>query len=166
MFSYAAPSSSPVNPTGSAADSRTLILTWNPPPFEDQNGIIREYKILVVELETMFTFTVVSYSLTATIGSLHPNYNYQCSITAVTISDGPYTQVFTITTPEDSKFAQFFLNVVHPSALVSLCDCFHCSSCNGPFKFFSGSRITVRCHIDLGSSARSRTEWRHYWLRH
>ena len=103
-FLLVAPSAAPVNPSGDASDSRTIVLTWNPPPLEYQNGIIREYKILIVELETMSTFTIVSSSLTATIQSLHPNYNYRCSVTAVTIAEGPYTQVFTVTTPEDSKF--------------------------------------------------------------
>ena len=43
------PADPPVNVTVEAASSRSLIVRWEPPPKESQNGIITGYKLRSVE---------------------------------------------------------------------------------------------------------------------
>ena len=68
---------------------------------EDRNGIIRRYDITLTELETG---SVLSYSTTTTSYNatlLHPNYQYQVEISAVTIGTGPSSFPVILLTPED-----------------------------------------------------------------
>ena len=44
-----APSLSPVSVSVTIIDSRSFNVSWEPPPASSQNGIIREYAIIVVE---------------------------------------------------------------------------------------------------------------------
>ena len=46
------------------------------------------------------------------VGSLHPFYTYNISVSAVTVAAGPYTEPYTIRTLEDSKFLCSFPIVV------------------------------------------------------
>ena len=50
---------------------------------------------------------MTSYEITAatsvTVPALHPFYTYTCTIAAVTIGEGPYSEELTITMPEDGK---------------------------------------------------------------
>lgn len=86
---------------GSYVDSTSIFLDWDDPPAEQQNGIIREYHINYTELETGNAFFKVVTTDSATISSLHPNYNYYINVTAVTILPGPTSQVIVVMTPED-----------------------------------------------------------------
>ena len=71
--------------------SESLSLSWNPPVFEDINGIIRRYMISVTEVETGRVFTQHSNTTQATLINLHPFYTYACAIAAETVGLGPYT---------------------------------------------------------------------------
>lgn len=76
-------------------------MSWQPPPNEQHNGIIREYVINITEIYSGNTFILVSVSLYANITSLHPNYYYQISVSAVTISAGPPSVFILLKTLED-----------------------------------------------------------------
>ena len=69
-----------------------------------QNGIIREYRINVTEVETGRVLVFNSTSTTLTLSSLHPYYTYQCIVSAYTVAVGPYTDIFTVVTPEDGMY--------------------------------------------------------------
>ena len=100
------PSSPPQNYTIEALDSRTILLEWNPPDIEEQNGIVRQYLARITETETETEFQVVTNETSSlNITGLHPYYTYQVSIAAVTIGVGPFTEVKTVRNPEDGKFA-------------------------------------------------------------
>ena len=87
----------PENPT-------TLVLSWQSPAQENQNGIIVHYIVNITELETgrVLFFSAVS-TTTLTVPVLHPFYNYTCIVAAVTIGVGPYSAPAVIQMPEDGK---------------------------------------------------------------
>ena len=100
IFSIA-PSGSPNVTYFSAQDSTTIFLSWSPPVADQQNGIIRGYRVRLLESKTgKVTFHIVS-STSLTISSLHPDYTYELSVSAFTVVTGPYSSIVTITTPED-----------------------------------------------------------------
>ena len=85
----AVPSSPPQDLVVVAWSSTILHLTWAPPPRENQNGLIRGYRINVTELETGRVFYFFSPTASKTIPNLHPAYNYTCVVAAFTVGDGP-----------------------------------------------------------------------------
>ena len=78
----------------------SIFLDWDEPPAEYQNGIIREYHINLTETETGIVLTKVVTTDSATISSLHPNYNYSITITAVTVLPGPVSPAIVVKTLE------------------------------------------------------------------
>ena len=86
--------------------STTLILWWNPPSYESQNGIIRQYVIWVIEAGTSTITTYTSNTIQLTLNDLHPYYTYKCLVAAETVGVGPYTAVLTVQLDEDSKSMQ------------------------------------------------------------
>ena len=87
------------------------MLTWSPPPAEDQNGIIRNYIINITELETGIVFRHASLSTSILVYSLHPFYRYAVTLAAVTVGQGPATVAFTVQTREDGMFASIHWNL-------------------------------------------------------
>ena len=85
------------------ANSTTIQLTWEPPIFSAQNGIIEQYIISVTEAETMRQFTLASTTTSITAVSLHPYYMYSFTVSAVTIAEGPYTQALSLQTQQDGE---------------------------------------------------------------
>ena len=74
---------------------------WEPP--EDPNGYIREYRVNVTEVETGRMFQLITNTTGITIGSLHPYYTYNCTVSAVTIGPGPFSPAITVRTDEDGR---------------------------------------------------------------
>ena len=119
---YTAPSSPPRALTITMITSSSFHLSWTEPLATDQNGLIRQYLVNVTELNTG---NVLSYTTTETeytVGSLHPYYNYSCSVSAVTILPGPYSNSQTIQTEIDGKYV--LVKYIH----VSLSACYYCSA--------------------------------------
>ena len=92
--------------------SQDLNLTWLPPPFEKQNGLIQYYTIDVTELETGLTNNTNSYLTSVLLENLHPFYNYKIVIRAVTIAPGPISTAYYITMPEAGKLLLVIVNSV------------------------------------------------------
>ena len=86
----------------------SFYLTWTEPPPADQNGLIRQYLVNVTELNNctgnMFSFTTIDSETEFTVESLYPYYNYSCSVSAVTVSAGPYSSLQTVQTDIDGKY--------------------------------------------------------------
>ena len=84
--------------------STEILLFWNPPPADAQNGIITRYMISITEVETGRLFSLLSATNSLNVTSLHPYYTYNFTIAAVTIvGDGPYTMSITIVTLQDGR---------------------------------------------------------------
>lgn len=73
---------------------------WEPPPPEHHNGEIREYRINVTEVETGNMLQYTTEDTEIIITDLHPYYRYVCTVTAVTVSEGPYSANITARTHE------------------------------------------------------------------
>ena len=97
------PIATPQEVTASEVTSAYLTLTWNPPPFEETNGIIRYYMVRVSEIETGTSFFVTSNDTEITVPDLHPYFTYECNIAAFTIDLGPYSNAITIQLLEEGK---------------------------------------------------------------
>ena len=103
IFIHSVPTSAPTNPIGTATNARTIRLSWGEPPSNQQNGIIREYRVNITEVATGRVFQRVSTTTSIEITSLHPFYVYEWTVSAFTVGEGPYSSISTITTPEDGK---------------------------------------------------------------
>jgi receptor-type tyrosine-protein phosphatase Q len=90
------PSDSPTDVTGQVIDSTSATLSWSPPPLATQNGVIRKYTIMAVEMDTGNEYTWESVLTTITIHSLHPFYTYQFTVAAFTIQQGPFSYIVTL----------------------------------------------------------------------
>ena len=100
------PSAAPENLTGEAVSSTSITISWKPPPIEEQNGIIILYTIHFLEVPTNVTLTYQQEGqhTMLVIDSLHPNYDYECSVGAVTaVGNSPLSEILTIRTLPDSK---------------------------------------------------------------
>ena len=107
------PVGAPLNPIVIAINSRTLSFFWEAPPEEDHNGIIREYRINITELETGREFQMVSSTTSISVSSLHPYYTYQWAVTAFTVGEGPFSTVQSIVTPQDGRMvASIFTSLI------------------------------------------------------
>ena len=97
------PSGTPQSIQAQPIDSRSLLLAWEPPLPEEQNGVIQEYLINISVAETGDKFQHRSTNTTLIVEGLHPHYTYSLVISAVTISPGPYSEVYTVQMPEDGR---------------------------------------------------------------
>ena len=98
-----APSNPPEQLHVTAISSSSLSLTWSPPPVDTRNGIIREYRINITELDTGRELVLYSITTFLIATSLHPYYVYVCRVSAFTVGYGPYSEGIQITTPEDGE---------------------------------------------------------------
>ena len=103
QFTHSAPSSAPAEVTSGIILSTSFVLHWQPPPFDSQNGIIRHYEIVLVELETGTTSNYTTTDTTITISSLHPYYTYEYKVAAVTVATGPFSETVSIQTLSAGK---------------------------------------------------------------
>ena len=99
------PGGAPENFTVDVISSTQILLMWQPPANEIQNGLVRFYRISVIEVQTNTShfYTQPSDSPAWQVGFRHPFYDYVCSVAAVTIGPGPYTSSLTVRTFEDGK---------------------------------------------------------------
>ena len=104
-------------PLTSLITSRNFTINWNPPGYNDQNGVITYYNVSLVEVETGSIFYYTFYTTTLTIQSLYPAYTYQYRIAAYTIGLGPYSDPNNITTAEEGK-PLCLLNVITVLSIV------------------------------------------------
>lgn len=68
-------------------------MSWEPPPQENQNGIIRQYIIELHTAELEDNITITSIETNATITNLHPYTLYEFTVAAETILVGPSSPV-------------------------------------------------------------------------
>ena len=103
QFPFPAPSGSPVNFQARALDSRSIQLSWDPLPSALQNGIIRQYRLTI--LDVAGEARVINTTETSVnVAALNPFTMYTCTVAAETIAVGPYTLPVQIVTPQDGKY--------------------------------------------------------------
>ena len=99
----AAPTFPPRNPSLSLLTSRSINVTWLPPPPEHQNGVIRHYLVNVTETETGMSTVHMSNTTWLFLNGLHPHYNYVLLFTAVTVDTGFIGSRISVQTLEDGN---------------------------------------------------------------
>lgn len=104
MIFSAAPGVSPTNISTVFLDSRTLLLSWDPPPSDQINGVIDFYTIAIFEAESMTNFAFESNISTITLNDLHPFYTYTFQISASTVSAGPLSDPLVVQMPADGQY--------------------------------------------------------------
>ena len=108
------PDGPPENLTVDVISSTQILLMWQPPRSEIQNGPVRLYTISVFEVQTDTNYSYTLHSQPSEdpafqVESLHPYYEYVCSVAAVTIGPGPPTSPLTVRTFEDGECLPFLL---------------------------------------------------------
>ena len=94
------PTSPPEQFNASAVNGVILQLQWSPPNPSGTNGIIQYYNITIVEQETGTLFYSITPSMSIVVSTLHPYYTYKCTVSAVTIGNGPVASLV-IQMPEE-----------------------------------------------------------------
>ena len=82
-----------------ALNATSALVNWIPPLPEHRNGILRGYTIRVVGSHTPEDYTVSISTTETAVGNLHPFYSYKFTVTAVTISAGPFSNPVTVMMP-------------------------------------------------------------------
>ena len=99
-----APSSPPSNYTAVSLSSRSILLTWDAPPVEGQNGIITGYTVNKTELETGEVSAMFTESHNLTLHSLQPFTTYGFLVSAQTVAGrGPTSHFLFVTTHEEGS---------------------------------------------------------------
>ena len=84
--------------------SKRIILQWQPPELEYQNGVITEYLVEVSSVNGNVTIFATFSNTTGDVGSLNPYTRYQIRISAATaVGSGPFSEPLNILTNEDGK---------------------------------------------------------------
>ena len=83
--------------------STTVTVTWNPPNFDLQNGVIRYYNVSVMEQMTGNSIWFLENSTEIIVEGLHPYYYYGIQVAAVTIATGPFSDQVTVQLLESGK---------------------------------------------------------------
>lgn len=99
-----APYSHPQNFSAVATSSTSITLTWLPPPAHLINGVLRYYHLLISNSagENFRDILLDQNLLEVLIEGLQPYFQYNCTMAAVTVEEGPLTSV-QIQTLEDSE---------------------------------------------------------------
>ena len=91
LFLPTVPTGAPQNIRVDSQNPSIISISWEPPLPEFQNGVITSYYITVIEVETgaILTFQTHGTANFYIVNSLHPFYQYNCSVAAFTIGLGP-----------------------------------------------------------------------------
>jgi len=117
MFIFSTvPTETPLNIMVAVVTSHSIMLSWDRPSLEEQNGILTAYHVIVMETQILYlgngtiisqtgmNFTRiynVSDGRTQLIDMLQPSYNYTVRIAVATESGtGPFSDPITVMTFE------------------------------------------------------------------
>ena len=95
----------PTNLAAPRTTTSSLSLTWNPPRFDLQNGIIRHYVVYIDDISNGNSWQLTSNVSRITINNLQPFFTYNCSVAAFTIGVGPISDSLVVTLPQARKLA-------------------------------------------------------------
>ena len=97
---FTAPTGAPSNFVVDGTTSNSVSLSWNPPPIDQQNGLICYYIIHCTPAGSGPMINMTSNITEITIQSLLPYSQYSCTVAAFTIDIGPASIMLTFTLPE------------------------------------------------------------------
>ena len=84
---------------------KEATITWQPPMFEDQNGVIVYYQLIVSQSQFEIPNIIVNVNVTShTLTNLEEHVDYTVAIAAATqIGIGPFSSAVNFTTLQDGK---------------------------------------------------------------
>lgn len=101
-----APSAPPANVTASSLTSSSFFLDWDPPPIEQQNGVIRNYTISVELLGNATAYNITTNDTEYSFMTLLPFYTYRITVAAVTEPGmGPASAAIDVVLPESGNYS-------------------------------------------------------------
>ena len=104
MKFHTAPSGPPTDFNAEALSSNSLRVSWNPPPQEEQNGVITHYVVTITNLNDGVEIEDVVFNTSLVVSSLDPHTEYEVYVVAATDAGaGPPTTPLTLHTHEDGK---------------------------------------------------------------
>ena len=103
-----APTASPFNVrvTEDSISPSSFGLEWQSPSDEQLNGELIGYLVLVIELNTGAIYTNLTSDPYIVLDYLHPYYSYNCSVAAVTVTTGPFSDSISVQTAQAGKYIQ------------------------------------------------------------
>ena len=120
LLYFTVPTEAPRNVNVTVESSRSIMLTWERPPPEEENGLLVRYHVIVIETQIHYTddgveITGMQRYLNRTynfsegraqlIDSLHPDYNYTVRIAAATEPGiGPFSDAITVRTQMNGEY--------------------------------------------------------------
>ena len=109
------PSGVPTNITATATSPSSATLTWAPPPFEQQNGVITGYDVTISDMSYGDTHYLSTNQTYLNIDFLLPFRTYGFFIAALTeVGNGPFSTGETvINTPEAGMVKKLYLYIYH-----------------------------------------------------
>ena len=103
---FIVPSGSPTSITSTASND-SILLAWQPPPPNKQNGIIIQYHVILYTLATNESEYFETNETSIYLVNLHPFFLYEMVVAAETsIGAGPYSQPVLQQLPEASKLTE------------------------------------------------------------
>ena len=119
IYRITVPTEAPRNVNMTVDSSRSIMLTWERPPIEEENGLLLIYHVIVIETQIHYTDDGeeirgmekylnrtynVSQGREQLINMLHPDYNYTVRIAAATEPGiGPFSDPITVRTDMDGE---------------------------------------------------------------
>ena len=97
-----------------------MLISWDPPPTLAQNGIIREYSVIVHSAKSGVDLTFFTLHTRLNISGLSPYTIYSVKVAAITVASGPFTNTFNVTTLQDGMFTQCIYQAHTSSAYVGM----------------------------------------------
>lgn len=88
----------PDNLAVSVVSSTALYISWN--SVFTPVGDVRDYIVRILEVDTGLVTDIRSAATYITV-PVHPAYTYNCSVSAVTVSNGPFSTEISVLTLED-----------------------------------------------------------------
>lgn len=104
-----APGAAPLSVSGETVDSRSIRVTWFPPPADQWNGVLAGYRVLYAEAEGGSSdgnvASVPADEMSYTVRGLREWTSYNVWVLAYTVAgDGPRSDVIVVRTDEDGEF--------------------------------------------------------------
>ena len=126
LLYHTVPTEVPGNVNVTVESSRSIMLTWERPSLEEENGLLVRYHVIVIETQIhytddgveiagMQTYSNRTYNVSEgraqLIDSLHPDYNYTVRIVAATEPGiGPFSDAITVRTDMDGEYYKLHIS--------------------------------------------------------
>ena len=88
----------------SVTSSTSIFISWDPPPALTQNGIIREYSVIIHNVKSGVNLTFFTLKTQLNVSVLSPYTTYGVKVAAITVASGPFTNTSNVTTLQDGTY--------------------------------------------------------------